>query len=112
MRSKTISGNTVEPFDRKTTKKLYRNAKQKNDERKLGVVSVDDFPRAYVDEKRAVLNQAIWNRNIPAQCPNGRKQYKTIQKAYAKLIYDAQFYVGSWEKVKEVARESPYLTEF
>jgi len=112
MKSNTNSGNTAEPFDEKTTRQFYQKATRKNDDRRKGVVNVDEFAKSYVNEERAFLNRAIWNRNLPVECPEGEKQYRTIEEAYAKLIYDAEFYLGSWKKVKEVARRSPYLTQF
>lgn len=99
------------PFSQKTIKRIYQKASVENNRRKIGRVDVDQFPTAYIKERRGELNKAIWNCNLPAQHPYNGTRYTTMREAFGKLVYDAEFYLGDWEKVKQVVRESPYPTQ-
>lgn len=109
--SSTVDNQPKPPFSAKTIKRIYKRAAADNDTRKIGQVDVNQFPTAYTDEKRGELNKAIWNCNLPAEHPYTDKEYTTLREAFGKLVYDAEFYLGDWEKVKQVVRESPYPTQ-
>lgn len=107
----TVDNQPQPPFSEKTIRRIYEKASVENDPRKIGRVEVDRFPTAYTNEKREELNKAIWNCNLPVEHPYNGNQYTTLREAFGKLVYDAEFYLGDWEKVKQVVRESPYPTQ-
>lgn len=112
MRKNTNSNNTMEPFSLSWTRERYEEAESVNNNRHLSNVPADEFPGHYTSEQRGDLNQKIWNGILPAEHPTKPKRYKTVKGAYRKLIFDAEFYAGDWEEVKEIASRSPYRTQF
>jgi hypothetical protein len=97
-------------FDAETAKEMFEEAKEANDDRELGSVEPNQFADEYFNESRAELNMAIWNANLPVQHPTEDKSYETLREAFGKLVYDAEFYVDTWENAVEVLRQSPYPT--